>query len=93
VDRKENESAASVTLGIFIAEDANRGKNIGSTTVQTAIGEARKLMTFSQAELHVRTDNVRAIRCYQKCGFAETSRYVKNHLNENVEVIVLSCTV
>ena len=86
---KEKEDSIIATLGIFIADTENQCKGIGSAAIEIAIAQAKEKTHFSQIELHVRDTNIRAIRCYEKCGFREISRFNKDYLNENVVVIIM----
>lgn len=89
---KENEESAVAMLGIFIADNEKLCKGIGTRAIEIAVEQARDKMRASCVELHVRDGNARAIRCYEKCGFRETGRFVKEYLNENVTVIVMGRT-
>ena len=86
---KDNEESTVSALGIFISDGGNQCKGIGSAAIEMAISQANEKMNFTHVELNVRDTNIRAIRCYEKCGFKEISRFNKDYLNEIVEVIVM----
>lgn len=89
---KGNATDSTASLGIFISHDENLGKGIGTTAIRIAVAQAQKEMRFTKVELNVRDTNVRAIACYEKCGFKETGRFMKNYLDEEVEVIIMERT-
>ncbi len=72
---KEHASLRSAKLGIFIAEKEMRNKGIGTRAITRYINENKKAMRLTRVTLNVRTDNIRAIRCYEKCGFVCEQRY------------------
>ena len=86
---KDNAADSAASLGIFISHDENLGKGIGTAAIKTAVAQAQKKMRFTKVELNVRDTNARAIACYKKCGFKETGRFMKNYLDEEVEVIIM----
>lgn len=86
---KEIENTTTATLGVFISDNESLCKGIGTKAIELAIIKAKEKMKLTKVELHVREDNTRAFRCYEKCGFRESNRYVKEYLNENVCVIVM----
>jgi len=90
---KEDEYAPIATLGIFIADENNYSKGIGSSAIVIAMLQANEKMKFTQVKLDVRASNKRAIRCYEKCGFKETGNFTKEYLGENVECIVMQRNV
>lgn len=76
---KETADCLVATLGIFICSGAYRSKGIGEYSVDQAIKAAGSFLEIKKAELRVRVNNERAIRCYQKCGFTESRRFIKNN--------------
>lgn len=83
LERKSSE-AKTVKLGIFIAEKSCRGRHIGEDVIGLVCESGRKELDVDSIDLNVRPTNVRAIRCYRKCGFEEINRFVKPN---GVEVI------
>ncbi|WP_069998945.1 GNAT family N-acetyltransferase [Cellulosilyticum sp. I15G10I2] len=68
----------SAILGIFICNPIYRNLGVGQKIIPQFINESRKTMDFTKVELHVRSNNTRALNCYRKCGFIETKCYVNN---------------
>ena len=87
---KETEDSQTATLGIFISDEVNLCKGLGTKAIELAITQAKEKINITKIELNVRDSNTRAIRCYEKCGFSESNRFIKNYLNEDVTVIVMS---
>ena len=81
---KDTHSSDTASLGIFILDEPLRGKGIGREVIGLAIDEAAQTLHIRQVELNVRADNPRAFRCYEKCGFAQVSRFTKPN---GIEVI------
>lgn len=63
--------------GIFIGEDAQRGKGYGSEAARLALEYAFSELKLESVFLRVFADNPAAIRSYQSAGFIETE-YKKN---------------
>ncbi|MGN1421532.1 MAG: GNAT family N-acetyltransferase [Eubacterium sp.] len=72
-------------LGVFIAYDDYRNKNIGTLAIKNFID----LVGVNEIYLHVRTSNARAIKCYHNVGFLDVSRYKKDN---GIEVIEMKYT-
>ena len=68
-------------LGIFIADKDYRNKGIGARVIEEIIKNDLPHMHTNKILLRVRTENERAIKCYNKVGFIETQRYEKDGLN------------
>jgi RimJ/RimL family protein N-acetyltransferase len=66
---RSGQQDAVATLGVFIGRRGRLGIGIGRQVIPLAIQRARKALEFETVQLHVRTANVRAIACYEKCGF------------------------
>lgn len=73
-------------LGIFIADDSYRNKGIGLEAIKMILGLANTL-DVERVLLRVREDNKRALKCYQKAGFIEVDRYVKDNGVRAVEMM------
>lgn len=56
-------------LGIFIGEKDCWGQGYGTDAIRTLLRFAFDQMNFHRIYLRVDVDNVRAQRCYEKCGF------------------------
>ena len=83
LERKSREAQTAV-LSILIAEESCRGKHYGEEALRLVCRAGAGLLGIRTVELHVRPRNVRAIRCYRKCGFKEAGRFTKPN---GVEVI------
>lgn len=66
---KDTEGTDIMVLGIFISGEQYRGKGIGSYTIKEAIRISKQRISFRNVRLNVRKSNLRAIHCYEKCGF------------------------
>jgi RimJ/RimL family protein N-acetyltransferase len=86
---KETPNDSSATLGIFIDDESNRGKGIGAHVIMQSIKTGVALMNIRKVELSVRAANVRAYHCYKKCGFQETTRFIKSGNFEVVQMELL----
>ena len=73
-------------LGIFIANECYRNKGIGSNVIEIMLGKLQKF-SVDRVLLRVREDNKRAIKCYEKVGFIENRRYVKENGIKAIEMI------
>jgi RimJ/RimL family protein N-acetyltransferase len=56
-------------LGIVIGEKDYWGQGYGTDAIQTLLGYAFGEMNLHRVSLRVDADNLRGIRCYEKCGF------------------------
>lgn len=84
---KGSKDAKSAVLGVFIADESCRGKHIGEEAVRLICHDGAEKLGATSIELHVRPRNIRAIRCYRKCGFEETGRFVKPNGVEVIQMI------
>ena len=66
---KDTEEADTMVLGIFISGEQYRGKGIGSDSIKEAILISKHRISFRNVRLNVRKSNLKAIHCYEKCGF------------------------
>ena len=57
------------TLGIFIGDEANRGKGYGLEAVNLILEYGFKTLNLHNIMLLVHSDNEQAISCYKKAGF------------------------
>ena len=61
-------------LGIFIGEEGELSKGYGSEAILLLINYAFNNLRLHNIMLTVYADNIRAIKCYNKCGFKEFGR-------------------
>ncbi|HIE39784.1 MAG TPA: N-acetyltransferase [Anaerolineales bacterium] len=59
----------SAELGIVIGEKEYWGQGYGTDAIRTLLRVAFEGMNLHRIYLRVDADNVRGIRCYEKCGF------------------------
>ena len=62
------------SLGITLYATENIGKWIGTQSIRLMLRYAFEMQGFHKVSLAVRADNLRAISCYEKCGFQEYGR-------------------
>lgn len=74
---RESSEAKTAKLGIFIEQESFRGRHLGEEAILLACESGQRAFGIDSVELNVRPTNVRAIRCYRKCGFEEINRFVK----------------
>ncbi|MFT8887673.1 MAG: GNAT family protein [Ethanoligenens sp.] len=86
---KETPDNSSATLGIFIDDDSNRGKGVGTHVIMQSIKAGAVLLNIQRVELRVRAANTRAYNCYKNCGFQEIGRFIKNGDFEVVQMELL----
>ena len=65
---QDHDSDAAV-LGILLGDSSLFGHGIGKAAVNLAIKEASCDGRFRVIRLNVREENVRAVGCYERCGF------------------------
>jgi RimJ/RimL family protein N-acetyltransferase len=59
------------TLGIMIGDKRFQNQGFGSATIYLICGYLAGTLNIRKLRLSVYSNNVRAIRCYKKCGFSE----------------------
>ena len=64
-------------LGVYLKHSSLFDQGIGSEAIRLALEECRRRRSARVVTLRVRRDNARAIACYEKLGFATTSRGAK----------------
>ena len=69
-----NYTNRSAELGIFIGDEAYRGKGIGEEAIHLILDYGFHYLNLHSIQLYVFAFNERAIACYKKCGFKEMAR-------------------
>ena len=69
-----NQINRKATLGIFIGEAEDRSKGYGAEAIRLLLGYGFHWLGLRNIDLHVHSDNARAIACYKKAGFQEYGR-------------------
>ncbi len=64
----------SAVLGIFIGNDKYRSNGYGTEAIKLLLEYGFKYLNLHSIKLTVLDVNVRAYKCYIKCGFKETGR-------------------
>jgi len=72
--RKEN---AVGHIGRFLLDPAQTGKGLGTAAMEAFLAYAKKELALEAITLSVFDFNVGALRCYEKCGFAEIERVTR----------------
>ena len=57
-------------IGIVVGEKSEWSRGLGTDAVRLVLGYAFGELGLNRVELTTDEDNARAIRCYEKCGFA-----------------------
>jgi len=74
-----SEAQQYILIGIGLRPDFC-GTGLGVPVMRSLIALARERYPSHTPALEVRTFNIRAIRCYEKCGFRRVKQYVRNTL-------------
>lgn len=69
-------------LAIMIGEDGYRGKGIGGKALDFITKYGFEELGLHKISLQVNTDNIPAVKCYQKFGFIEEGRLKEHALIE-----------
>ncbi|MDQ7096614.1 GNAT family protein [Desulfosporosinus sp. PR] len=79
-------------IGIVLGAAENRGKGYGTEAIKLLQRYVFNRLNLNRLEIKVRDFNIRALRCYIKCGFKEEGRLRQNFfVNGNyTDTIVLS---
>lgn len=64
-------------LGILIGQESLLGHGVGEAAITLALAQVAKAHRYRKVTLHVRAANLRAIACYQKCGFLPVASGIK----------------
>ena len=64
----------NISIGIFIGNPKFRGNGYGSDALAVMLKFCFEELEAHNVELNVRSDNARAIKCYQKLGFKVCGR-------------------
>ena len=66
-----NRSDNSARLTILIGDEGSRNQGYGTDAVRTILRHAFTSLSLQSVSLRVCDFNVRAVRCYEKCGFVQ----------------------
>jgi RimJ/RimL family protein N-acetyltransferase len=73
-------------LGIFIGDKTFWGRGLGPDAIHRVLRYAFEELTLRRVQLHVDEDNLRGIRCYEKCGFVREGLLRDHRLREEQPV-------
>lgn len=73
-------------LGIFIAYSDYRNRGIGSNVIKMMLDKIN-ILGVNKITLRVRENNERAIKCYEKVGFIESKKYIKENGIKAIEMM------
>jgi RimJ/RimL family protein N-acetyltransferase len=73
-------------LGIFIGDKTFWGRGLGPDAIHRVLRYAFEELTLRRVQLHVDEDNLRGIRCYEKCGFVREGLLRGHRLREEQPV-------
>jgi len=63
------QETSTAILGILLGDPDLFGRGIGRKAIELARPAARERLKFQRVKLSVRKNNLRAIACYERCGF------------------------
>jgi len=69
-----NQRCRKATLGIFLGEAEDRSKGYGSEAIRLLVDYGFRWLNLRNIDLHVHSENARAVACYKKAGFREYGR-------------------
>ncbi len=64
-----DETHGRATLGVVIGEEERWGQGYGTEAIRRALRYGFQELGLRRVDLEVDEDNLRGIRCYEKCGF------------------------
>lgn len=64
----------TATLGVFIGDKDYRSKGYGTEAIRLLLDYGFNYMNLHNIHLNLMSFNIRAQKCYKKCGFKETGR-------------------
>ena len=87
-----DEAQGRATLGISIGEKEQWGRGYGTEGVRQALRYGFQELGLRRVDLQVDEDNLRGIRCYEKCGFLREGllRAYRLRRGEPVNAVVMS---
>lgn len=68
----------TVLYSIVIGDTSLHSRGLGTAVTKQMLGEAFSASDIQAVQLNVRQDNLRAIRCYEKCGFIRIDSFLEN---------------
>jgi len=88
-----NETHGRATLGIAIGEKGFWSRGYGAEAIRRVLRYAFTELGLRRVDLHIDEDNLRGIRCYEKCGFAREGLLRAHRLRHGQPVNAVSMAV
>ncbi|NPV71900.1 MAG: GNAT family N-acetyltransferase [Firmicutes bacterium] len=85
-----NYRAGSLEVRICIGDGGFRNRGFGQRAITSLLDMMRRKAAFKEVYLRVDPDNVRAIRCYEKCGFRKEG-ILRRSSNVAGDLLLMSC--
>ena len=87
-----DEAQGRATLGISIGEKEQWSRGYGTEAIREALRYGFEEMGLRRVDLQVDEDNLRGIRCYEKCGFVREGLLRAHRLRKGqpVNMVVMS---
>lgn len=73
-----NNTHRTATLGIFIGDKDYLSKGYGTEAIKLLLDYGFNYMNLHSVKLELMSFNLRALKCYKKCGFKEVGR-IREH--------------
>lgn len=85
----------TATLGIFIGDKDYRDKGYGTEAIRLILEYGFNYMNLNNIKLDLMAFNIRALKCYEKCGFKEYGRrrkckFVNGRYYDNISMDILA---
>lgn len=85
----------TATLGIFIGDKDYRDKGYGTEAIRLILEYGFKYMNLKNIKLDLMEFNIRALKCYEKCGFKEYGRrrkckFINGKYYDSINMDILS---
>ncbi len=85
----------TATLGIFIGDKNYRNKGYGTEAIKLLLEYGFRYMNLYNIKLDLMEFNIRALKCYEKCGFREYGRrrkckFINGKYYDSISMDILS---
>jgi len=82
VELRVTRRASRAEMGIAIQDKSEWSRGYGTDAVRLVLGYAFSELELNRVELTTDEQNLRAIRCYEKCGFVREGLLRQHRLND-----------
>lgn len=79
-----NESVATYGVDLFVGEPHHWNQGIGTKALSAALTYLFEHLQADKVLIDPYVSNVRAIRCYEKCGFSKVKQLPEHELHEGI---------